>query len=274
MPPGHKKPQSAQDARKEQEALYSPDPPPIQFGPVDHSIEAKDALKLNDEETVFILRQHLRRDQMDDPKVIRFVLSYMECRNQSQAAREAGVPGRGSHLRSRPEVHAAIEALTAKAVMKYGYDATEIIERVKEISALDPIEFENPDGSFKTHMSQIKPEARRAIKKFRVKNTYGEDANGMKVVIGQIIDVELWDKLKATEMLGREKNVMKETKVVQHDVTTNMASILLASKSRAVERLESMRDVKQIEGVVSGDNLADRDDARPEEDRDNNGAGG
>jgi len=119
---------------------------------------------------------------------------------------------------------------------KYGYDAHEVVERVKEIVQLDPGIFENPDGTFKTSLMQIPPEARRAIKKFKCKNIYENDPNGIPRVTGQLIEVELWDKMRATELLGREKNIFKETKVHQHDVTANMADVLLESKRRADER--------------------------------------
>lgn len=200
--------------------------------------------RLTDEETTYILETTLRPSQFADPRIVKFILCYLVCRNTAQAGREAGV--NGQYIRNQPEVHKAIEALTAKAVMKYGYDASEVIERVKEVAGLDPIEFENPDGSFKTHMSQIAPEARRAIKKFKAKNLYGEDPNGMKIVIGQLIEVEMWDKLKSLELLGREKNIMKETKKIEHDVTQNMADLLLESKRMADHRALEMKDVSPV----------------------------
>lgn len=211
--------------------------------------------RLTDDETVAMMQKYLLPHQYGDAKLLQFIMAYLESRSTSQAAKEALVDySVGYRWRQTAEVHACIEALTAKAVMKFGYDASEVIERVKEISALDPIEFENPDGSFKTNMSQIRPEARRAIKKFKAKNLYGEDLNGMRVVIGQIIEVECWDKIKAHELLGREKNIMKETKRVEHDVTKNMASVLLESSKRADDRAALMsRDVIEIQGGSSED---------------------
>lgn len=203
---------------------------------------------LSDEEVTLILKTTLRSDYYEDPRIIRFILSYMVNRNTSQAGREAGLSN-PQYWREKPEIHVAIEKLTAKSVMKFGYDAAEIIERVKEIGVLDPICFENPDGSYKTHLSQIPAEARRAIKKFVVKNLYGVDPNGMKMVIGQLITVEVWDKLKSLELLGREKNIMKETKKIEHDVTANMAAVLLESKKRAEARVlegSSTREVSEI----------------------------
>lgn len=217
--------------------------------------------KLNDEETMFILKQYLLPKQFSDPMTIRFILHYITHRSSPDAAEAAGWDrNRGSRVRSNPEIHAAIEALTAKAVMKYGYDANEIIERVKEITNVDPIEFQNPDGSYKTHMSEIRPEARRTIKEFTARNMYGEDANGMRVVIGQLINVKLHDKLKGAELLGSEKNVMKKTTVVQHDVTSNMQSLLLESGRRADERKQLVSREVGNEGVKAGSGGVDRRD--------------
>lgn len=223
-----------------QQSLEEAGPQPTAYKPPSIKDIGNDTL-LSDMEVEHILKTTLREEQYANPQLLRFILCYLECRNTSQASKEVGKNSSwGSYQRNRPEVHVAIEKLTAKSVMKYGYDAAEVIERVKEIAALDPIEFENPDGSFKTHMSQINPEARRAIKKFTCKNIFGLDPNGMKIVIGQLISVEMWDKLKASELLGREKNIMKETKKVEHDVTANMASVLLESKRRG--------EARQLEG--------------------------
>lgn len=216
--------------------------------------------RLTDDETTAIITKYLTPSQADDAKVVEFILRYVGCRNASQAARDAGLATYvGQRLLGKSEIYHCIRALTDKALMKYGYDAEEVVERVKEIVGIDPVCFENADGSFKTHLSQIPPEARRAIKKFKVKNIFGEDANGIRTVIGQLVDVELWDKMKGVELLGREKNIFKETKRVEHDVTTNMASVLLESKARADQRViearaESTLQTESLpEIVIEGD---------------------
>lgn len=221
------------------------------------TLEQKPNYSLTDNETLHILKTTLRPDQFDDPKVIEFINNYLRCRSSRQAAKESGLaPHVGDRLRMKPEIHACIEALTAKAVMKYGYDASELVERTKELANVDLVNFENPDGSFKTHLSQLEPETRRAIRKFKCKNMWGLDANGMKIVTGQLMEVELWDKLKAIDLLAREKNIFKETKIQQHDVTANMAGLLLESQRLAqAPRLESpaVKDVTpvlEIEGKV------------------------
>ncbi len=63
------------------------------------------------------------------------------------------------------------------------------------------------------------------------------------VKTGEIISYEFYDKMKATELLGREKELFKETKKVEHDVTRNMASVLLESKRRGDEAHAQVIDV-------------------------------
>lgn len=201
----------------------------------------KEDHKLTEDETSFILKTTLLPEHREDPNVLRFISSYLRCRSTVQAEREAGLKARSGHnLRARPDIHAAITKLTEKSVMKYGFDASEVIERVKEIAGLDPIDLFNDDGTCKENMKDIPAEARRAIKSFKVKNLYETDPNGMPRLAGKIIEVQLWDKMKAQELLGREKDLFVEKKTIKHDVTENMANVLLDSTRRADQRLLSM----------------------------------
>jgi hypothetical protein len=193
--------------------------------------------KLSPDETQVILATTLREEHRDDPNVLRFIANYLRCRDARQAAREAGLdPRSGPNLRARPDVHQAIVALSEKSVMKYGFDAAEVIERVKEVASFDPAELLNEDGSYKTSLRDVSPEARRAIKKFKAKNLFEKDPNGMRVQVGVLLEVEIWDKMKASELLGREKEVFVEKKKIEHDMGSNMASLLLESKARAESR--------------------------------------
>ncbi len=201
------------------------------------------------DEMSHIFKATLTPRHLEDVKVLKFIEHFLQCRNISQASRAAGITlYRGNSLRLQADIHAAIEGLTQKSVMKYGFDGNDVVERVKEISNVDPIEFENADGSYKTHLSMISPEVRRAIKKFKVKNLYSEDMNGMKVVSGQLIEVELYDKMKAHELLGREKDLFKQTTKVQHDITENMKDVLLDSRKRGELRAGEMDDVIEVTG--------------------------
>lgn len=259
-------PPMTNNRRPKQESINDPDPEPIGLAACcPPPLPPKTPAALTEDETSFILRTQLLPHHRDDPNVLRFIQSYMACRDARQAAREAGItPRSGVNLRSRPDIHKTIEALTTKSMMKYGFDAHEVIEKVKEIANIDPADIFNPDGTCKTDIHSIPPESRRAIKKFKVKNLYENDINGVRTCIGQLVEVELWDKMKASEMLGREEGLFKETRKVEHDVTSNMASLLLESNKRATDRVERMIDVTpRIMGKVS--NTTEVKDGKKEE---------
>lgn len=228
----------------------SPDPVPQPDQDVDEDVVA------------FVIRTTLLPQHRVDPNILKFIDSYMLCREARQAAREAGLPPQaGPNLLKKHDIFDCISKLTQKLVMKYGYDASEIVERVKEVASVDPIEVYNSDGSYKK-LHEIAPEARRAIKKMKVKNTYFLDPNnqimkdpvtGKPVVESEIIEIDFGEKLKAAELLGREKNLFKESKVITHDVGSNMRNILLESKDRANARLNQMRDITPQIGARLGE---------------------
>lgn len=232
------------------------------FGPPSMNDTIVEPEEMKDADVIHLFTQYLRPDQRT-PEIMRFILNYVKCRNNSQAARESGLPpSKGTYYRQRPEIHACIDAITARAVIKYGYDAEEVIERAKEIANVDPIVLQNPDGSYKKSLHEIPAEARRAIKSLKVKNVYGEDVNGIRTVVGEIIEVQFHDKMKGLELIGPEKNVFKKTTVVQHDVTSNMKSVLLESGNRAEERIRLLqaREVKDAEVTQSEAGDSDSDD--------------
>ncbi len=202
--------------------------------------------KLTDDEVSFILQTSLKPVHHSDINILRFINNYMRCRDPKQAAVEAGLTASsGRALKARPDIHLAIARLTEKSLDKFGFSAEEVIERVKEIAFVDPLDLFNPDGSCKTKMADIAPEARRAIKSFKVKNLYETDPNGMKVRVGEIVEIQMWDKMKSVEFLGREKSLFKETTKVEHDITSNMASILLDSKSRGEQAYIQAREANR-----------------------------
>ena len=71
---------------------------------------------------------------------------------------------------------------------------------------------------------------------------------------GRIYEVELWDKPRSLELLGREKDTFKKTTVMQHDVSKNAAEFLLGSIQRADEhkrQIEAPKDVTPVIDVVA-----------------------
>jgi len=199
---------------------------------------------LEEDETEKIIRKTLKPLHATDPNILRFIDNYLHCRDAKQAARLSGLVARdGTNLINRKDIHDCIQKITAKGVRKFGFDAEEIVERVKEVAFVDPALVQNEDGSFISKLRDMEPDVRRAIKRMKVKNLWDEDPNGMKVITGEIIEIEFWDKMKAVEMLGREKGTFKQTTVVEHGVSKNMRKLLLDTTKRADARLIEMKDV-------------------------------
>lgn len=217
----------------------SPPPPKVPPKPVPDVGTGEPTI--TEDEAEFILKSTLYPKHRDDPNVLRFIQNYLRCRNASQAAREAGLDARsGPNLRNREDIHKCIAAFTQKMAMKYGYDANEVVERVKEFVDIDPIDVFGANGNIK-RLEEMTPETRRAIKSFKFKEFYEKDPNGMPVAVGRVVEIEFHDKLKSVELLSREKDIFKQTNVVQHDITQNMRETLLESSSRAEQRIERMK---------------------------------
>lgn len=219
-----------------------PAPPGFKPSPLPNATPPKSDAKeldksmMSEDETNLIIRTTLRLEHREDPNVLRFIQAYMATRSVPDASQAAGITkASGQMLKLRADIHECIAQLTAKSVLKYGYDADEMVQRAKEIADLDPLDFEKPDGTYKK-LADIPGGARRAVKSFKAKNYFETDENGMKVWKGELISVEFYDKTKSIEMLGKEKDIFKDKKVIEHGVTQNMAAFLLESRKRAEER--------------------------------------
>lgn len=203
-------------------------------------------------ESTFILDSTLTKKNRYEPTVIAFIDEFIRCKSINQASDAVGIHrALGYKYRHRKDVALAIQRLIDKSTIKHGFDSSEILERVKEVVDFDPIDMMNADGSFKDNLHAIPPEARRCLKKLKVKNLYNQskDINGMdsKIIIGKLIEYEFYDKLKASELVGREKEMFKNTTRVEHSVTKDMASILLASRERATKAIEEVKNEEIID---------------------------
>lgn len=203
--------------------------------------------KLTESETDFILTKCLTTTHRKDPNVMGLIAAYVRCRDRRQAAADIGIHWRQADvILKRKDVIEAIRQITDLSVQKYGYDASEVVARVNEIAQLDPGELEKQGGAIK-RLSEMEPEMRRAIKKFKVKELFGEDPNGMPIVIGHMVEVEFWDKLKGLELLGREQNLFVEKKKVEVDIGANARDVLLESPDqKAARRRAELREVGPV----------------------------
>lgn len=189
-----------------------------------------------------IASEELHPRHVGDPLILKFINHYLQCRNHKQAARLTGLNARdGMNLLERKDIRACIIKITQEALVKHGYDAEEVVERVKEIGFSDPIDIQSPDGYYYKNLEDIPPETRRAIKSMVVKNTYTKDINGIEEYSGEIIEIKFHDKMKALDMLGREKGLFKKTVVNEHEIGKNASDILLKSAQRSQERIKKLQ---------------------------------
>jgi len=225
-------------------------PIPPGFTPITKT--PKESGELNDNESNFIMTDCLKKEHLNDPKVIEFIDNFIRCKSIPQASAECGVHSTlGYKWRHRKDIANCISKLIAKSAVKHGFDASELLERTREIVDVDPIHIQNRDGSFKSNLHDMPPDVRRSLKKLKVKNLWGEseDMNGIKkkIVIGELIEYEFYDKIKAVELVGREKQMFKTTTKVEHSVTKDMKEILLASSRRAEKTIEDNSNIIDAE---------------------------
>lgn len=207
---------------------------------------------LTSNEYSFILDSTLKLKHRRDAGVLAFIDSFIRCKNIAEASAEAGIRSSlGYQYRHRMDIATAIQKLIDKSSIKYGFDASEIMERTKEMVDFDPIILQNPDGTFKSKLHDIPAVARRGIKKMKVKNLYErkEDINGIgrNIIIGELVEYEFYDKLKAIELVGKEKDLFKTTTRVEHTITKDMASILLEASRRGQEASIPYKTTRTVE---------------------------
>lgn len=219
-----------------------PKPPAMFPTPVERAAEP-----LNDDDVSFILNDTLQPHHRDDATILAFIRSFLHTNSVRQTAQELGLKYQTANaIRNRKDIALVITKIRDTAALKHGLDPHEIVARVKEIADVDPAQLMKPDGTFIENMNEIPHDVRRVIKKFKAKNLYENDSNGIPQVVGKLIEVEFWDKLKANELLGRDVELFKETKKLELDVTNNMASLLLQSKERAETRALEAREAKRL----------------------------
>lgn len=204
---------------------------------------------LTEFEGSFILDSTLRKKHRNDATILAFIDEFIRTKSIADAADAVGIKkSEGYRIRHLSDVSNAITKLIDKSAIKHGFDASEMMERAKEIAEFDPIALQNPDGTWKNNLYDIEPSARRNLKKLKVKNIWSEstDMNGIKkpIIIGEVIEYEFYDKTKMIDLAGKEKGLFKTTVKHEHDVTDNMAEVLLASAKRGEDKALAYKTVE------------------------------
>lgn len=221
-----------------------PLPPGVKLEPLPMPTEFEIPNKpdvVSDKAKSFILDKVLHPDHRHSPTVLRFIDAYLHTFDVAEASRMADIkPSQGKNLKNRPDIAEAIKQLTDLAVDKFGFNANEVVERVKNVLNFDPACVMNEDGTYKKRIDEIPFEYRTAIVKMKVRNEFGVDSNGLRTVTGEIIEIEFERKLKAAEMLGPEKGVFKK----EIDINVHKQISISSAMADAEKRVQlAARDV-------------------------------
>lgn len=224
--------------------------------PGTEEITTKQSGELSEDEYTYILNDCLPAKYREEPTILTFIDNFIRCKNIAQASDESGIAhSLGYRYRHYKSVAHCIQKLIDRSAIKYGFDASEIMERTKEIVDFDPIAVMNPDGTYKSNLYDVPAAARRSIKKMKCRNLFQqvEDINGIKskIIIGEVIEYEFYDKMKAIDLAGKEKEMFKNTTKVEHTLSKDMSSILLESAKRgeSASRKISHADVVSVVDV-------------------------
>lgn len=186
-----------------------------------------------------IINIMLNPEHRIDPKIIKFIQAYMECRHIREAEKVAGLSvGQGKRILNKSDVQACMLKINEELGDQAAIDASAIIARTKEIVDFDIADIFTEDGRVKD-IKDIPPAASRVIKKIVVREVYEKDENGIDKFSGYIKTVEFWDKMKGIELLGSQVDLFNKKVKHEHDVGSNLASLLLNSEKRALTHTAS-----------------------------------
>jgi phage terminase small subunit len=141
-----------------------------------------------------------------NPKQASFAREYLVDRNATQAAIRAGYSAgtaysQGARLLKHVEVQQAIDAGTQRVAAKVETKAESVLGELNGLAGADLLEAFCKDGTLK-NLADMPPEFRRCIKSLEFTELF-EGASGEKFVSGRIVKLQLWDKPKALELLGK-----------------------------------------------------------------------
>ncbi len=181
-----------------------------------------------------IINIMLNPEHRIDPKIIKFIHAYVECRHIKEAEKVAGLSsGQGKRILNKSDVQATMLKINETLGKEASFDSRELLERANEVAQFDIIDVFMDDGRVKD-VKDIPAAARRAVKKIVVREVYEKDMNGMDVFSGYIKTIEFWDKIRSLELIGKYDGVFREKVEHSHDVTGNLAALLLQSEKRAL----------------------------------------
>lgn len=154
-----------------------------------------------------------------NPQQELFCRQYVKHFNAGKAAVEAGYSaktarGIGSALLTKVAVQKRIRALVAGRLKRIELDGDQILHELKALGFFDPIAIYDEDGKMKP-IHEWPPSIRKCVQSIESFEHYMPFT---KELIGVTWKVKFWDKLKALELLGKNKQLFNEHIEHHHEV--------------------------------------------------------
>lgn len=145
------------------------------------------------------------------PRHRRFVAEYLKDLNATQAAIRAGyspatAETAGWRLLRNQEIAARIAAGKAKQLKTADISATRTLEELRRLAFSDFGNLLSPDGKLQA-LADVLPEHRSTIASIKTTKKNLTSGDG---VVEDVIEVKLWDKVRALEMLAKHFALLTE----------------------------------------------------------------
>lgn len=182
-----------------------------------------------------------------------FVEYYLGCLNATEAAAKAGYSpksarAKGSQLLSNVNIQAVIQERRKKKLAEISIEQNRVLEEVAAIAFTNffDVAMIGDDGKLTYKKPEdIPPHAHKAIKRILPKDKETETDRGKTTESS--VSIELWDKMKALEFLGKYFG-MTDGKGGDGDSAGNGGD----SETRTARILDAARRIAQGRGTAAG----------------------
>lgn len=161
---------------------------------------------------------------------------YLISGNQSDAARKAGYSERtagvqAAQILKKPDVAEYLAARRAQLTQQATFSAERVEKELTSLAFSNVADYTrlNDDGDLEVDFSGSTRDQLSAVAGVKVKKRKIYDREGNLVGEEHNSEFKLWDKLRATELLGKQHGMFKEA---EQRVVVDVADRLLAARTR------------------------------------------
>ena len=165
----------------------------------------------------------------------KFIVAYAECRNASQAAREAGYAADSSHvtgsqLLAKPNIHAACMELIDKSQKKAVLTLELLDQEIAKLAFADIRKLYDGDGNL-LPVNQWPDDAAATVASIESVEEI-EGRGDERRVTGMLKKLKVWDKVSALTLAAKRLGAISDSK----NVNVNVSLEVLVAASMKVEK--------------------------------------